>query len=66
MKAVDWTKIYKKHRGYWVALKDPNTTIVVASGKTLKETLEKAKKKGVIQPLVTQIPREVLPIIGPT
>lgn len=66
MKAIDWTKIYrnKKYRGLWVASISPNENKVVAFGKTLKETLKQAQKKGVVQPLVTQIPQKTLPIVG--
>lgn len=66
MKATDWTKIYKnkKYRGLWIALTSPNENKVIAFGKTLKETLKQAQKKGVTQPLVTQIPQEILPIVG--
>ena len=63
MKAIDWTKIYKDHKGKWVALKDDEQT-VVASGKSLKEIMEKSKKKGFLHPIVTQVPREILPIVG--
>ena len=41
--AIDWTKIYKKYKGLWVALKDDYTT-VVASGKTPEEALKSSKK----------------------
>lgn len=63
MKAVDWTKIYKNYKGKWVALKDDEQT-VLASGYTLKEVMEKSKKKGLSHPVVTQVPREILPIVG--
>jgi len=63
VKAIDWTKIYKNYRGKWVALKDDEQTIV-ASGETLKEVMEKSKKKGLSHPVVTQIPQEILPIVG--
>lgn len=63
MKALDWTKIYKKYKGKWVALKDDEQT-VVASGETLKEVMQKSQKKGIGHPMVTQIPHEVLPIVG--
>lgn len=63
MKAIDWTKIYKKYKGKWVALKDDEQT-VVASGETLKEVMGKSQKKGISHPMVTQIPREVLAIVG--
>lgn len=63
MAAIDWTRIYKKYKGKWVALKDDEQT-VVASGKTLKEVIQKSQKKGISHPMVTQIPHEVLPIVG--
>ena len=65
MKAIDMTKIYsnEKYKGNWVALQDDEQT-VVASGKTLKEVMQKSEKKGISHPVVTQIPHEVLPIVG--
>lgn len=64
MKTVDLTQVYRKYKGLWVALKSSSKAEVIASGKTLKETLEKAHKKGVSKPLVTQIPQQTLPIVG--
>ena len=63
MGAIDWTKIYKKYKGLWVALKKDNKT-VIASGKTLKEAIEKAKKKGYKEPILFKVPTEILPYIG--
>ena len=63
MKAIDWTKIYKNYRGKWVALKDDEQT-VVASGETLKEVMGESQKKGLFHPVVTQVPQEILPIVG--
>lgn len=63
MQAIDMTKIYKLYKGKWVALKDDERT-VVASGKTLKEVLQKSQDKGIPHPVVTQIPQETLPIVG--
>ena len=63
MKAIDMKHVYKNYKGKWVALKDDDRT-VVASGKTLKEVLQKSQKKGISHPVVTQIPREILPIVG--
>ena len=62
------TKIYsnKNYKGNWVAIKDSETKPkVVAYAKTLHEVLKKAKQKGFDMPLVTQIPKKVLPIVGP-
>lgn len=64
MAAIDWTDIYKRYKGKWVALSSPRENKVIATGKTLKEIIEKAEKKGIKHPLVTQIPRRLLPIVG--
>lgn len=67
MQAIDMKKIYsnKSYRGNWVALKsftsNPN---VLAYAKTLKETLKKAGEKGFEHPVVMQIPKQILPIVG--
>ncbi len=60
---IDWTKIYKKYKGLWVALKDDQKT-VIASGNTVKEVMEKAKKKGFKAPILFRMPAKVLPYIG--
>ncbi|MDP3974311.1 MAG: DUF5678 domain-containing protein [Candidatus Daviesbacteria bacterium] len=68
MSAVDMTKIYgnKNYKGKWVAMIDHETKPkVVAHARTLHEVLRKAKQKGYEMPLVTQIPKKVLPIVGP-
>lgn len=64
MKAIDMTKVYSKYKGKWVALKGPNSNKVVAFGKNLKRVIEAAQKKGVSMPVVAQIPKKVLPIVG--
>ena len=64
MKALDMTKVYRDYKGKWVALEGANSNKVVASAKTLDEVLKKAKRKGFDLPLVTQIPKQVLPIVG--
>ena len=61
---TNWSGIYKKYKGLWIALKSPDDLKVISFGKTLKETLKKAENKGFSSPLVTQIPKEILPIVG--
>lgn len=61
--AIDWTKIYKKYKGLWVALKDDEST-VIASGKTAKEALDKAYKKGYNNPILTRMPEKLVTYIG--
>ena len=67
MQAIDMKKIYsnKSYKGNWVALKSfTSNPEVIAYAKTLHEVLKKAKQKGYDMPLVTQIPKKVLPIVG--
>lgn len=64
MKAIDMTKVYGNYKGKWVALEGPNSNEVVASGKNLKEVLKKAEQKGFRMPMMMQVPKEILPIVG--
>ena len=61
--AIDWTKIYKKYKGLWVALKSDEKT-VIASGKTAKEAWEKAQKEGFQKPILTRMPPKLIPYVG--
>lgn len=61
--AVDWTKIYQKYKGLWVGLKEDKKT-VVASGKTVAEMMENARKKGFKDPIAFRVPSEIVPFIG--
>lgn len=67
MPAIDMTKIYgnKNYKNNWVAMINFETKPrVIAYAKTLKETRKKAEKKGYQNPAFTQIPPEILPIVG--
>jgi len=61
--AIDWTKIYKKYRGLWVAL-DEKEQKVVAFDKKAKKAFEKARKKGVKVPILFKVPIEIIPYVG--
>ncbi len=61
--AIDWTKIYDKYKGLWVALQDDQVT-VISSAQTLKEALEKAQEKGYKQPIMFKVPSEIIPFVG--
>lgn len=63
MNAIDWTKIYQKYKGLWVALKDDEVT-VVSSGKTAKEASDKAKKAGFAKPILSHMPEKLVTYIG--
>jgi hypothetical protein len=60
---IDWTKIYKKYKGSWVAVLDDEVT-VVGSGKTIKSALEQARKAGYEDPIVMRVPTEIIPYVG--
>jgi len=61
--AIDWTKIYKKYKGLWVALRNDEKT-VIASGKTVKQVMERAREKGYSQPILFRVPTKIIPYVG--
>lgn len=63
MKAIDWTKIYQKYKGKWVALAQDEQT-VLASGKTAKEAWGKAKNGGYDKPILTKMPLGLITYVG--
>ncbi len=60
---IDWTKIYKKYKGLWVALASDEKT-VIASAKTAKEVWAKAQKKGAKAPILTFMPESLVTYVG--
>lgn len=61
--AIDWSQIYRKYRGQWVALaKDEKT--VIASGKTAKETWVSALEKGCKKPILARMPEKLVTYVG--
>ena len=63
MAAIDWSKIYKKYRGLWVALAQDEKT-VLASAKTAKQAWNKARKSGYEKPILTKMPPELVTYVG--
>ena len=61
--AIDWTKIYKKYKGMWVALADDELT-VLGAGKTLKEALSDAKNKSNKMPYMMRVPGKLITYVG--
>jgi len=57
--SIDWTRIVKKYKGQWVALKDDQKS-VIAAAPTLKLAIEKAKKKGYQRPIMTRMPNPLM------
>ncbi len=63
MIAVNWSSIYKKHKGLWVALASDEKTVLAAS-KTAKEAFSKAKKDGCENPILTKMPEKLISYVG--
>ncbi|KKW22195.1 MAG: hypothetical protein UY65_C0030G0004 [Parcubacteria group bacterium GW2011_GWA2_51_12] len=61
--AIDWTQIYEKYKGLWIALKDDEQT-VVASGKTAKEAWDRAQEKGYKKPILSNVPERLSTYVG--
>jgi hypothetical protein len=60
---IDWSRVYNKYRGFWVAFKSDEKT-VVASAKTAKEAWEKAHKKGEKNPIMAKMPEQLITYVG--
>lgn len=63
MKSIDWTHLYKKYKGLWVALMDDEIT-VISAGKSLEETSKKAVKKGFKDPIFYFVPKNLTYFAG--
>ena len=61
--AQDWTQIFNKYRGLWIALEDDEET-VVASGQTAQEAVAVAKQRGITKPILARIPEELVTYVG--
>ncbi len=61
--AKDWSKLYKKYKGMWVALSDDEKT-VLGAGKTAKEAILKSKSRTNKTPFLTRIPDSLNVYVG--
>ena len=59
----DWSKLYKKYKGMWVALASDEVT-VLGVGKTVKEALAKSTKKSKETPILTRMPENLTAFVG--
>jgi len=61
--AIDWTKIYQKYKGLWVAL-DKDEKTIIAFDRVAKEAFRKAQKKGIKIPILFKVPTEIVSYVG--
>jgi len=57
LKSQDLSKILNRYSSKWVALR-PQTTDVVAVGSSPKIVIDKARKSGVENPVLTRVPKD--------
>ncbi|TSC83549.1 MAG: hypothetical protein G01um101417_532 [Parcubacteria group bacterium Gr01-1014_17] len=61
--AKDWTKLYKKYKGLWVALAEDEIT-VLGVGQTVKDAVIAARKKTNKTPFLTRMPETLAAYVG--
>lgn len=59
----NFTRIYNKYKGLWVAL-DDTLKKVISSGKNGEEVYKKAVDKGYKKPTLFKVPQKNLPYVG--
>ncbi len=60
---INWTNIFKKYKGLWVAL-DKDEKTVISSSENAKEAYEEAIKKGIKVPIMLNVPLEPNSFVG--
>lgn len=55
-KAIEKQSTYTKYANKWIAI-SPDETKVVGSGKTIKEAISEALKRGIKNPILTKLPK---------
>ncbi len=61
--AINWSNLFKKYKGKWLALKSDEKT-VVGVGTTAKQAFKQAQNKGYSNPILTKMPTKLLPYAG--
>lgn len=61
--AINWTDIYKRYKGLWVALDDDEKT-VIAFGETAGDALKNARDKGFENPILSRMPEKLVTYVG--
>lgn len=62
MRAIDFTNIFDKYKGLWIALIDD--TQVIAADKDIKRVYEEAGKKGFPKARLFKVPQDNMPFVG--
>lgn len=62
-KGVNWSSLYEKYKGLWVALAEDEETVISAS-KDAKKAYQEALKKGVKVPILLNVPLKNTGYVG--
>jgi hypothetical protein len=63
MKTIDWSSIYKKYKGKWVALAEDEKT-VLSFGTSAKVIIKKSHDAGYKNPIITKMPQKLITCVG--
>lgn len=63
MKPINYTPIFKKYSGQWVALKSDEKTVVAAS-RSASKAFKDARNEGIREPILFKVPTKSVPYIG--
>lgn len=61
--SIDWTEVYKKYAGKWVAFAEDELT-VLASDEELSKVLALSAERGEENPIVHRVPNEIVAFVG--
>jgi hypothetical protein len=60
---INWTALFEKYKGLWVALKDDQQT-VIAAGRSLKQVRLEAARNGYSDPIFHRVPTDLSHVVS--
>lgn len=60
---INWTNLFEKYKGLWVAL-DKDEVTVLAADKTAKVALKEARENGHKTPILMRVPEDLKAFVG--
>lgn len=63
MRPTNWSSIFKKYAGKWIALTEDESAVVTSS-ESAKTAFNKSRSQGIKVPILMKVPKESLPYVG--
>ena len=63
MQAIDWTDMYQRYKGQWVAIDARDETTVVAAGSDARQVFEESQRSGT-RAILHRIPEKIVDFVG--